>query len=426
MDKIERENIFIGVLEQELVPALGCTEPIAIAYASARARQVLGCMPEKMVIRCSGNIIKNVMGVTVPNSDGMKGIESAATLGVVGGSPDRELEVLEAVTEKDIQKTNELVKEGFCTCSLQPDVENLYIVATVYAGEHSASVTIVNRHTLITQVTHDGEIVYSRKLHQSAEKKDYSKWSIKDILEFADTVDVAKVRSILDRQINYNLQISEKGISEDYGAQVGRTLLEIYGDRVEIRARAGAAAGSDARMGGCSLPVVINSGSGNQGMTVSIPVVEFARAWRKTPEELYRALLVSNLIAIYQKSFIGSLSAFCGAVTAAAGVGAALSYLSGGSYEEICQAIVNTLGNVGGIVCDGAKSSCAAKISSAVDAAILAFRMSRKNRGFHPGEGIVKDSIEGTVQSVGRVARDGMKETDTKILSIMLEGNSSK
>ena len=315
-----------------------------------------------------------------------------------------------------------MYKRQFCTCTLKEGVENLYIVAKVIAGEHSAEVTIVNRHTLISRIVKDGEILYQIAAHEdSPEYVDKSVLNVKDILEFADTVKIEDIKEILDRQITMNSAISDEGLRHPYGAQVGRTLLNEYGNDVKIRARARAAAGSDARMSGCSLPVVINSGSGNQGMTVSLPVIEFAKEWNVSQEKLYRALVVSNLIAVHQKKYIGSLSAYCGAVSAGCGAGAAITYLSGGTYEDVSLTIVNTIGNVGGIVCDGAKSSCAAKIASAVDAAILAHYMGQHHRSFQPGEGIVREDVEDTIKSMGYIGRVGMKDTDTEILNIMID-----
>lgn len=416
-----REENYLSVLNRELIPALGCTEPVAIAYAAAKARSVLGQFPERMVIRCSGNIIKNVKGVTVPNSNGLRGVDVAAVLGVVGGDAERELEVLEGITPAHIKKTKELLAANFCRCEHQREVENLYISAAVFAGEHFAEVTMINRHTLITKIVHDGEILYSRELSEESGRVDWALWSVKDILAFAEEVDIAKVQNILDRQIEMNTQVSKEGLSKNYGAQVGKTLLEIYGDNLETRARAKAAAGSDARMGGCSMPVVINSGSGNQGITITLPIVEYAMEWKVPKETLYRALLIGNLISIYQKHFIGNLSAFCGAVTASSGVGAAITYMAGGGYEKISQTITNIVGNVGGIVCDGAKASCAAKIASAVDAAILGHRLSMKGLGFHAGEGIVQKDVDETIRSIGYVGCVGMKQTDVEILKIMLD-----
>ena len=374
-------------------------------------------------MRCSGNIIKNVKGVTVPNSGGLKGIDVAATLGVVGGDAESELEVLEKVTPEDIEKTKQLVAAGFCRCSLEENVENLHIIAKVTGGGHTAEVTIINRHTYITQIVKDGEIVFSQM--PSEEKKaigvDKSLMNVKEILEFADTVALEDIEDTIGRQVELNTIIAEEGLKNCYGAQVGRTLIDIYGDDVKFRARAKAAAGSDARMCGCSLPVVINSGSGNQGMTVSLPVIEFAKELGVSREKLFRALVVSNLISIHQKKYIGSLSAYCGAVTAASGAGAAITYLHGGDYNDISLTIINTIANVGGIVCDGAKPSCAAKIASAVDAAILAHYLGSKNHAFRPGEGIVQQDVESTIRSMGYIGRVGMKATDTEILNIMID-----
>ena len=321
----------------------------------------------------------------------------------------------------------EQLKKSIKTDGTPEDVEKdaeaeVQKVHDKYAGEHSAEVTIVNRHTLISRIVKDGEVLYQIAAHEdSPEYVDKSVLNVKDILEFADTVRIEDVKDILDRQITMNSAISDEGLNHPYGAQVGRTLLNDYGNDVKIRARARAAAGSDARMSGCSLPVVINSGSGNQGMTVSLPVIEFAKEWNVSQDKLYRALVVSNLIAVHQKKYIGSLSAYCGAVSAGCGAGAAITYLSGGSYEDVSLTIVNTIGNVGGIVCDGAKSSCAAKIASAVDAAILAHYMGQHHRSFQPGEGIVREDVEDTIKSMGYIGRVGMKDTDTEILNIMID-----
>lgn len=421
MDKKLYQN-FVKILNNELVPALGCTEPIAIAYAAAKARETLGAFPERVEMFCSGNIIKNVMGVTVPNSGGLRGIDVAATLGIVGGAADKELEVLEGVTEADIKRTEELVSKGFCQCKLKEDVENLYIVARVEGDGHYAEVTIINRHTLITKIVKDDEILFEHKVsEESPDYVDKSLLTVKDILTFADEVDIEDIREAIGSQIALNTAISDEGLKNHYGAEVGRTLLAVYGDDVKIRARARAAAGSDARMGGCSMPVVINSGSGNQGMTVSLPVIEFAKELNVSEDKLYRALVVSNLIAIHQKKYIGNLSAYCGAVSAACGAGAAITYLFGGTAEEVGLTITNTIGNVGGIVCDGAKSSCAAKISSAVDAAVMAHYMGSMNHCFQPGEGLVQDNVEDTIRSIGYIGRVGMKITDNEILNIMID-----
>lgn len=413
---------YVKILKNELVPALGCTEPIAIAYAAAKAHEVLGQMPEKIELCCSGNIIKNVKGVKVPNSNGLKGIDVAATLGVVGGRADRELEVLEDVTEADIEKTKELVQQGFCTCTLKEGVENLYIVAKVIAGEHSAEVTIVNRHTLISRIVKDGEVLYQIAAHEdSPEYVDKSVLNVKDILEFADTVKIEDVKDILDRQITMNSAISDEGLNHPYGAQVGRTLLNDYGNDVKIRARARAAAGSDARMSGCELPVVINSGSGNQGITCSVPVIEYAKELCSGDEKMYRALTLSNLVAIHQKTGIGRLSAFCGAVCAGVAAGAGIAYLRGGGFKEIAHTVVNGLAIVSGIVCDGAKPSCAAKIAASVNAGILGYEMYVRGQQFYGGDGLVTKGADNTIRNIGRLGKEGMAGTNDEIIKIMIE-----
>lgn len=413
---------YIRILEHELIPALGCTEPIAIAYAAAKARAVLGCEPKHIEIRCSGNIIKNVKGVTVPNSGGLVGIEAAAILGAICGSADSELEVLESVKAEDIARCKTLMEEKLCSVTLVKDVDNLYVVAYLTAGEHSAAVSVVNRHTLITCIEKDGEVIFRNNIAKAEERaEDYSGLNVRSILDFADEVDIEDVRHIIAPQIELNSAIAREGMRGNYGASVGYTMLQVFGDNVRTRACAMAAAGSDARMGGCALPVIINSGSGNQGMTVCLPVIEYAKDLKVSEEKLYKALVLSNLIAIHLKKYIGSLSAFCGAVSAASAAGAGITYLFGGDYEEIGYTIVNTLGNVGGIVCDGAKASCAAKIASAVHAAIISHYMGSHERVFRAGEGFVKDDLEATIRSMGYIGRVGMKETDEEILNVMTD-----
>lgn len=413
---------YIEILKSEMIPALGCTEPIAIAYAAAKARAVLGAFPEKLELYCSGNVIKNVKSVTVPNSGGLTGIDVAGALGVVCGAEERALEVLENVGPRDIETAKALIADGFVQCGLQKEVENLYIRAVVRNGAHKAEVTIEKFHTFISRISKDGEILFSADASAVTDKNvDKSTLNVRDILRFANSVPIDSVQEILDRQIEMNTHIAEEGLRHPYGAQVGRTLLACAGDSLQVRARAKAAAGSDARMGGCSLPVVINSGSGNQGITVSLPVVEYARAMDLEKEQLYRALLVSNLISIHIKRHIGSLSAFCGAVSAACAAGAAITYMCGGTYEQICSTIVNTLGTSSGIVCDGAKASCASKIACALEAAITAHHMSMAGNTFGAGTGIIREDIEKTIQSAGYVGKVGMKETDIQILNIMLD-----
>ncbi len=421
MEKSLYDN-YVNILKHELIPALGCTEPIAIAYASAKARQVLGEMPDRIEMNLSGNIIKNVKGVTVPNSGGLKGMEVAAVLGVVGGNADAALEVLESVKPEDIELTKKLVAQGICTCELAEGVANLYVEAKVYKDGHSAEVTILDHHTNIVKVVKDGEVLVDRKSEdENADAGiDKSKLTLRDIIDFANEVKIEDVKEVLGRQLTMNKAISQEGLDNPWGAQVGKTLLASRGNDVVTRACARAAAGSDARMSGCSLPVVINSGSGNQGITVSMPVYTYAEEWNISEDKLYRALCISNLVSVHIKYFIGSLSAFCGAVSAACGSGAAIAYMYGASYDQIGQTIINTLGNVGGIVCDGAKSSCAAKISSAVNAALLGFQMAIEGKGFQNGEGIVLEDVEQTIKSMGHVGRVGMAGTDIDILNIMI------
>lgn len=422
MEKSLYDN-YVKILKHELVPALGCTEPIAIAFASAKAVQVLGEFPERIEMDCSGNIIKNVKGVTVPNSGGMKGIDAAAVLGAVGGDAERELEVLESITPEHIERAKELVDRKICTCNLVDGVENLYITARVIKGDQTAEVTIVSHHTNIIKIVKNGEALLDRPVEAESEEAgtDKTKLTVKDILEFADEVKIEDIEEVISRQVELNSAIAQEGLDNNYGAQIGKTLMHVWGKSVTTRACARATAGSDARMGGCSLPVVINSGSGNQGMTVSLPVIVYAEEWEVSREKMYRALVVSNLIAIHQKHYIGSLSAYCGAVSAACGAGAGITYMYGGSYEQVSLTIINTLGNVGGIVCDGAKPSCAAKIASSVDAALIAFHLSLQNKSFLPGEGIIKGDIEETIKSMGYIGRVGMRSTDTEILNVMID-----
>ena len=419
---------FIAILQEELVPALGCTEPIAIAYAGAHARALLGKIPDRVCIKSSGNIIKNVKSVTVPNSGNMKGIPAAAAIGIIGGNPDKGLEVLADITKADITRTKEFLEQVPCKVSLLDTVASLHFIVEVFAGADSASVEIIHQHTNIVRTTKNGKEVMSVPFDPAsanAALTDRSGLSVKKILAFADTIDLNRVRPILERQIEYNTRIAQEGLAHRYGINAGANLLKAaeaeQAVTVKIRAQAAAAAGSDARMSGCTLPVVTNSGSGNQGLTASLPVIVFAEEKKLSHDRLLRGLLVSNLIAIHQKTRIGRLSAYCGAVSAACGSGAAVTYLSGGSYEQVCETITNTLAVVSGIVCDGAKPSCASKIASSVDAALNAHYLAMQNRVFQAGEGIVKGDIEKTIAGVGSVAADGMRETDKVILRIMVE-----
>lgn len=420
-------NEYVTILESELVPALGCTEPIALAYAAAKAKEVLGKMPDHITMRCSGNIIKNVKGVKVPNSGGMKGVEAAAVLGITGGDPSQALEVLEHVTDREIDEAEKLLKAGFCDCVLKDDVANLYIEAYAVCKKiekSEALVVIEDEHTNITHIEKDGQVLFHKEKKEYCQERektpDKSLLNLEDIITFANEVQITDVEKVLGRQIKYNTRIAEEGLRNPWGAQVGRVVLEEFGEDVKWRAVAKASAGSDARMSGCALPVIINSGSGNQGMTCSLPVIEFGKELKKSKEEIYRALCVSNLVALNQKKYIGSLSAYCGAVCAAAGAGAGITYLCGGTLEQIENTVVNTIADAGGIVCDGAKPSCAAKISTALQAAILSHKMAMRGLTFARGEGLVMDCPEDTIKAVGYVGRAGMKQTDVEILNLMI------
>ena len=417
---------YISILRGELVPAMGCTEPIAIAYASSKAREILGEDVRHIHVSCSGNIVKNVKGVIVPNSGGQKGIEAAAILGAVGGDASRELEVISSTTEAARALTRKLVRENLCDVSLAEDVPNLYIEVKAEGESHTSTVRIENSHTNITLIKRDNQTIIERSPENLSVKEestsgDKSMMTLRGIIDFADTLEISDVEEIFDRQTEYNVRISQEGLDNKWGACIGKTMIETWGDDVRTCACARAAAGSDARMSGCPLPVIINSGSGNQGITVTLPVVEYAERWRISRAKMYRALAVSNLVSVYIKHYIGSLSAFCGAVSAASGAGAAITYMAGGNYTAIGRTITNTLANVGGIVCDGAKPSCAAKIASSVHAAILAHHMSMNDDEFRGGEGFVEDDVEETIKNMGYIGKIGMKETDREILNVMTD-----
>lgn len=415
---------FYDLLSEELVPALGCTEPIAIAYAAAVAAQQAGGELCSMEVQCSGNIIKNVKSVIVPNSGNMRGIEAAALLGALGGDPKRKLEALASVQPSHIEMARKLKKQGACRVCLLEGRTGLFLRLTLVSTAHTVSVTICDNHTNIIRIEKDGEILYNAGDEPELSDADpnRSRLNLLSIYEFSCMADIARLRSILEPQWRYNLAISEEGLSGNYGAQVGRTLMNAAeGDDLFTRIRAAAAAGSDARMNGCTMPVVINSGSGNQGITVSVPVILYGMEKRLAEESIYRALALANLVAIYQKTGIGCLSAYCGAVSAAVGAAAGITWLSGGGLVEIESTVVNGVAIASGIVCDGAKASCAAKIATALSSAFLAHELAMKNRAFHPGDGIVKNSVDQTVATVGRLGREGMRETDLVILDIMMQ-----
>ena len=418
----EKYQAYVQILKEELVPAMGCTEPIALAYAAAKAREVLGCLPDRVCIEASGSIIKNVKSVIVPNTDHLKGIPAAATAGIVAGKPEKELEVIAEVSKEDTRKMKEYLETTPITVEHVDHGITFEIIVTVYHNESYVKVRIANYHTNIVLIEKDGNVLYQIEVEGEKEEglTDRSLLNVEDILDFANTVEVEDVKETLDRQIAYNTAISEEGLRGDYGANIGSVLLATYGDDVRTRAKAAAAAGSDARMNGCELPVIINSGSGNQGMTASLPVIEYAKELKSSETELYRALTLSNLVTIHQKTGIGRLSAFCGAVSAGAGAGAGIAYLMGGTFEEIAHTIVNALAIVSGIVCDGAKASCAAKIASAVDAGILGYNMYKQGQQFYDGDGIVIKGVDATIRNVGRLGKDGMKGTNEEIIRIMV------
>ena len=418
-----RYAAYLRILAEELVPAMGCTEPISISFCAAKARELLGALPEAVAVAASGNIIKNVKSVVVPNTGGRKGIETAAAVGVVAGDPSRELEVIASVTPEQREALGRFLET--VPIQVRPADTDLVldVTVTVRGGGHTASVRVANQHTNIVSMVKDGETLFEAPAvgccTAAAPSPDRALMDFDDIFDFADTVDPEDVRPLLDRQIAYNTAISQEGLHGNWGANIGSTLLKIYGDDVKIRARAAAAAGSDARMSGCELPVVINSGSGNQGMTVSLPVIEYAKELNSPPERLYRALTLSNLTAIYQKEGIGRLSAYCGAVSAGASAGAGIAYLLGGGRAEAAHTIVNALAITSGIICDGAKPSCAGKIAAAVDAGILGYYMFLNGQEFRGGDGIISKGIESTLRNVTRLGKEGMKETDEEIIRIM-------
>jgi L-cysteine desulfidase len=427
MERTAREG-YLNILKRELVCALGCTEPIAVAYVAALARDTLGEAPEHLSVACSGNIIKNVKSVTVPNSGDQRGIEAAATLGCVGGKAEAALEVLEGITEEEQEQTRRLVSSGFCDVSLAENVPNLYVRVVATGEGHEGVACVSGRHTNVVELTRDGDAVSvdgvtvqeGAAAEDADAEPDLACLSLEGIWEFARTVPIADIKDLIERQVTLNEEISNEGLSGDWGARIGKTLLLTRPDDISCRARAAAAAGSDARMSGCPMPVVINCGSGNQGITCSLPVAEYARFLKVSHDEMLRAVALSDLTAIHAKRFIGELSAFCGAVTAATGAGAAICYLRGGSFAQYQATIANTLANVGGIVCDGAKPSCAAKIAAAVDAAILGCDMALANVDFNPGEGLIGETTEETIRSMGYVGRVGMHPTDVEILNIMI------
>lgn len=419
----EIRSAYISILREELVPATGCTEPIALAYAAARVRDILGVMPDRIRAEISGNIIKNVKSVVVPNTHGLKGIRTAIAAGVVAGDASRVLQVIAKVPKEKHGDIAAYAANTPIEIVCADTTRLLDIKLTGWSGEHSSLVQITNSHSNIVREEKDGAILLNKPVTDSAEDNltDKSVLSVADILEFANTADLEEVAPLLRKQIACNTAIAEEGLRNRWGANIGSVLLMDYPDDIKTEAKAWAAAGSDARMSGCELPVVILSGSGNQGITASVPVVRYARHLGISQEKLYRALLVSDLVTIHQKSGIGRLSAYCGAVSAGVGAGAGIAYLLDGSYEAIAHTIVNAVAIISGTICDGAKPSCAAKIAASVDAGILGYHMYKNHQEFKSGDGIVTKGVDNTIANVGILAQQGMRQTDQTILAIMTQ-----
>ena len=414
-------NTYVEILKEELVPAMGCTEPIAIAFCASNVREALGHIPSRIEVYASGNIIKNVKSVIVPHTNGNHGIEAAVGIGILAGNSNAELEVIAKASQSDIDKLPSYLANTPISVKAADTTHALYIEVIGYYKDEYARVIVRDSHTHIYLIEKNNQIIYKNKVEikTNVTSQDKTLLNVKDIIEFADIVDINDVKKTLDRQIKYNMAIANEGIKNNYGANVGKTILK-YGKNDKIQyCKALAAAGSDARMNGCEMPVVINSGSGNQGITASVPVVAYAKKTKKDKEALYRALVVSNLITIHIKNNIGKLSAFCGVVIAGAGCGCGVAYLEGGKEKEIAHTIVNSLAIISGVLCDGAKSSCAAKIASSVEAGIFGYYMYKEGNQFLSGEGFIKKGVENTIKTIGDIARVGMCETDKEIISIM-------
>ena len=413
---------YIQILKEELIPAMGCTEPIALAYAAAKAREILGVLPDRVAIGASGSIIKNVKSVIVPNTDHLRGIPAAATAGIVAGKAEKELEVISEVSKEQIEQMKTFLDTVDISVEHVDYGVTFDILVDVWKGTDHAKVRIANFHTNIVHIEKNGEILLDIPVEDDSDKglTDRSLLDVESIWDFITTVDIKDIHDLLKRQIECNTAIAEEGLRGNYGANIGKVLLKTYGTDVRTRAKAMAAAGSDARMNGCELPVIINAGSGNQGMTCSLPLLEYAKEYQVEEETLYRALALSNLIAIHQKTGIGRLSAYCGAVTAGAAAGAGIAYICGGGYKEVVHTVVNALAIVSGMICDGAKASCAAKIAASVDAGILGYHMYLNGQQFYAGDGIVTKGVEATISNVGRLGKEGMKETNEEVIKMMI------
>lgn len=413
---------YIEILREELVPAMGCTEPIAIAYCASLVKETLGHLPTETLINVSGNILKNVKSVTVPNTNGMHGIEAAAAIGFIAGDSKKKLEVISNVDSNQIKLLHQYLEKNSIVIRSSDNESVLYIEIVGKYLNDTVKVIIKDAHTNVVLITKNDTIIYqNNNIKQIKNKIDHSVLTIKQIVKFADIVNINDVEDILKKQIDYNMAIADEGLKNNYGANIGKTILKYGNNNVVQYAKALAAAASDARMNGCDLPVVINSGSGNQGITASVPVIAYAKMNNISMEKLYRALVISNLSTIHIKNSIGKLSAFCGVVIAGAGSGAGIAYLDNGGENEINHTLVNALAIISGMVCDGAKSSCAAKIASAVEAGFLGYYMFKDGNQFIGGDGIIKKGVENTIKAIGDLAHIGMCETDKEIISLMLD-----
>ena len=424
MDKTDiRYAAYVRILKDELIPAMGCTEPIALAYAAAKAREVLGLIPERIELKVSGSIIKNVKSVIVPNTGGLKGMRAAVSAGIIAGDASRELEVISVVSPAQMEDIVSYMDLTPIDITHIEEGHVFDIVLSAFAGEHSSVVRIFDYHTNIVLIEKDGQILHDSRCGGGGEEEDSERGllSLEGIWNFATTAELEDVRELLERQIEYNTAIANEGIRGDYGANVGKTLLKLQGNDVRVRAKAMAAAASDARMNGCEMPVIINSGSGNQGITCSVPVIEYAAELGAEHDKLLRALLLSNLISIHEKTGIGTLSAYCGAVTAGSGAAAGIVYLMGGSYEDVCSTVTNALAITSGIICDGAKASCAAKIAVSLDSALLGYDLNRCDNEFEAGDGIVMEDVDSTISGVGKIGKEGMRSTNDTIIKLMIE-----
>lgn len=413
---------FLSILKEELIPAMGCTEPIALAFASARAREVLGTLPDGITAYCSGNIIKNVRCVAIPNSEGLIGIEPACALGAFGGDARRLMEVLEAVTPDTRAAAKAFLADGRCRVEYLDSEIPLHFIIEARSGIDTVTVEVRYDHINIVRIAKNGEEIFKSDVMDGEPiVADRSALSVENIKEFADTIDIRLVKPILDRVIQCNMDIAYEGMAGDYGVGIGRVIRDAYPEDVVTRMRAYAAAASEARMDGCDMPVIINSGSGNQGIASSVPVIVYAREKSIPQEKLYRALVFSGLLTVYQKEFIGKLSAFCGAISASCAAGASVTYIVGGSVTQIKNTIDNTLANIPGVICDGAKTSCAAKIASALDAAMLAHALAMRDKTYEAFTGVLKEDAGETISCVGYIGKVGMKQTDKEIVQMMLK-----